>query len=267
MAAEAEKHYKTALGYIRSYFNDDKAIKLIVDVLQAELRYDANRLDLIPRSADLFPRQLHKLEAWFNIFAAAYVLSSNVVFSRSGVSAALSILESLKDTAVSQRLAGLETLIACQRAALLQRADPHECAASVFAEAGLSVDQYADGSGHNLGWRERDIASQAMLRMSIRQNRASRAIAHLDRFLRQDNGLNHNRSCITNHILRALAYRQLAQEERAVEDLGSTKATICWTCSICISTGAAARRQAPAASSTPGTSESRPEETKGRASA
>lgn len=220
LAAEAEEHYKTALGFIRTYFNDDKAIKLIVDVLQAELRYDANRLDLIPRSADLFPRQLHKLEAWFNIFAAAYLLSSNVAFSRSGLSAALSILESLKGIAVSHRLAGLENLIACQRAALLQRADPDECAASVFAEAGLSVDQYAGRSGHNVGWRERDIATQTMMRMSIRQNRASQAVTHPDRFLHLGGGLSLNRSCITNHILRALAYRQLAQEERAVEDLG-----------------------------------------------
>ena len=64
---------------IRRHFNDDKAIKLIVDVLQAELKYDANRLDQIPRSAELLPRQLHKHEAWFNIYAAAYIVSSNVV--------------------------------------------------------------------------------------------------------------------------------------------------------------------------------------------
>ena len=220
MTAEAEEHYKTALGYARTNFNDDKAIKLVIDVLRAEVRYAANRLDLIPRSADRFPKRLKRLEAWFNIHAAALVVSSNVAFSRTGLSAALSILDLQEDLDGVGRLTGLRNLIACQRAALLQRGNQDDAAAATLAEIGLSIDRYHDEQGMNVGWREREVATQTLLRMYIRQNAASRAMPHLDRLLRSSGERNHIRSCTALLILRALANRQLEEWARAFEDLG-----------------------------------------------
>ena len=217
---EAEEHYKIAVRAIRRHFNDDKAIKLIVDVLQAELKYDANRLDQIPRSAEVLPRQLHKHEAWFNIYAAAYIVSSNVVFSRLGLSPATSILDLQKEFAETRRHAGLRNLIACQRAALLQRAGLDSRAASVLAESGLTIDQYQDGNGRNIGWRERNIAVQTILRTMIRQQDPSRAIHQLDGFLQPDKPGNGGRFRITNHLLRASAYNRLARDDRVLADLG-----------------------------------------------
>lgn len=220
LTGEAEEHYKTALRLIRRHFNDDRAIKLIVDVLQAELKYDANRLDQIPRAAELFPRQLHKLEAWFNIYAAAYVVCSNVVFSRHGLSPATAILDLQQEFAETRRQAGLRNLIASQRAALLQRAGRDADAASVLAESGLSLEGYLDGVGRNVGWRERNIAVQTLLRMMIRQQDPCEAIHHLDSLLKSGKEGDGGRFRIANHLLRASAYCALAEEDRMLADLG-----------------------------------------------
>ena len=218
-AKEAEGHYKVANTFIRRHFSDDKAMRLVVDILQAELRYDANRLDLIPKVADQYPRQLQKLEAWFNIHAAACELSSNLAYVRSGLQSALSILDAQKGFAKRQGLSALARLLVCQKARLMQRAGRFEDSALLIDQSGIRIDSYRQMDGNNPGWRERDIVAHAMLRQLIVQDELAEALAHLNWLIEWAASKSQVRSRIKYLILRTLVYRRLKEKEKMFEDL------------------------------------------------
>ena len=218
-ASDSRQHYATAQKFARQHFGNDKAMRFIIQVLQAEHRYSANHLNLIPRSVDRYPRQLEDLEAWFNVYAAAYVLSSNVVFGRSGLKAALSILDDQKDFVTLQDLRRLQNLIAAQKINLLNRAGHTQEAAGILAESKLTLEQYKSDPG--IGWRERDTVTQALIGLLILQGRVEKALMHLDYFLAGARQAGHARSCINYLILKSLAHHRLAEETRMLDCLRS----------------------------------------------
>lgn len=219
LTEEADSHHRIANGFIRRHFSDDKAMRLIVDILQAELRYDANRLDLIPKVADQYPRQLQKRESWFNIHAAACVLSSNLAYCRSDLPSAMAILDAQQELARQQGLSGLENLLICQKATLMQRAGCFEESASVLTQSGLGLDSYRQESSSNPGWRERDTVTQAFLRQLIAEDDLTEALSHLNLLIEWTASEKQVRSCIKYLVLRALAHSRFSTEGPMLEDL------------------------------------------------
>lgn len=216
-ASEARRHYTMAQKLARRHFGNDKAMRFIIQVLQAELRYSANHLSLIPRSVDRYPRQLEELEAWFNIYAAAYLVSSNVAFCRSGLTSALAILDDQEGFVTSQDPGRLRNLIAAQKINLLNRAGHVQEAATILAGSGLTLEQYKGDTG--IGWREREAVTQALISLLISQGRAAEASAHLDHFLARASKVGHARACIAYRILKALAHYRLGEDASMLERL------------------------------------------------
>lgn len=217
--AAAAEHYRKARELIRRHFRDDDAMRLIVDVLFAELRYGHNRLDSIPRAAESFPRQLERREAWFNIFAAAYTTASNLVAVRSDTSAALVMLDEQRDYAISQGMTSLENLILGQSAALMLRDGEVERARLLVAEAGLTAGRYDTHT--NMPWRERDVVIQTLARLLIAERRGQDALALVMRFLPRSQAQNHRRSSTVFHLLGSLANDQIGDTAAAARELHS----------------------------------------------
>ena len=220
-SSAAAGHYRKALELIRRSFSDDDAMKLIVDVLFAELRYGNNRLGSIPRTAETFPRRLERREAWFNILAAAYVTASNVISIRSGTNAALAMLDDQQNYAVSQRMTSLQNLITSLRATLMLRAGRVDDARAVVDDSGLTTKRYVGANGSNMPWRERDAVVAAIARLLIAEHRPHDALAELTRFLLASRANNHRRSCATYHVLRSIAYDQVGDDCAAAGELHS----------------------------------------------
>lgn len=218
-ARKARQHYTTANRLARKHFANDKAMRLIVQVLQAELHYSANHLNLIPRFVDRYPRQLEDMEAWFNIYAAAYVVSSNVAYCRSGLASALAILDDQQEFVASQDFGRLKNLTAAQKINLLNRAGRSQHSAEILAESGLSLEQYTGETG--IGWREQEIVTQSLIGLLISLGRKTEAARYLDYFLDQAHQARHVRSCIIFQILKSVIHYRSGEETSMLESTQS----------------------------------------------
>ena len=201
----AQSHYDHALKLIRSRFRDDEAMKLIVAVLLAELRYDVNRLNLIPQNIATCPKRLERYEAWFDIYAAAYVTASNIASNRYGTDVALTMMDDETDFASRRHFASLGNVITCQKATLLLRAGRREEADALMADSGLTTSMFKADGARKAAWRERDMVVQAIVRLHIACGRAGQALAEIDAFLPVVESERNSRSITTYRILRALA--------------------------------------------------------------
>ena len=201
----AQGHYDHALKLIRSRFRDDEAMKLIVAVLLAELRYDLNRLNLIPQNFATCPKRLERYEAWFDIYAAAYVTASNIASNRYGTDVALTMIDEEADFASRRRFSSLSNVIACQKAILLLTAGRREEAESLMADSGLTTSMFKAGGARIAAWRERDMVVQTIVRLHVACDRTPQALREIDAFLPLAVSEHNMRSVITYRILRALA--------------------------------------------------------------
>ena len=215
----AHGHYDHALKLIRSHFRDDEAMKLIVAVLQAEMRYDINRLNLIPQNIATCPKRLERFEAWFDIYAAAYVTASNIASNRYGTGVALTMIDEEMDFAARRHFSSLRNVITCQKANLLLRAGRREEAGSLMADSRLTTAMFKGGGARKATWRERDTVVQTFVRLHIACGRSRHALAEIDAFLPIAVSENNVRSVTTYRILRSLACFADSARDAAVEAL------------------------------------------------
>ena len=215
----AHGHYDHAQKFIRSHFRDDEAMKLIVAVLLAELRYDLNRLNLIPQNIATCPKRLERYEAWFDIYAAAYVTASNIASNRYGTGVALTMIDEEMDFAARRHFSSLRNVITCQKATLLLRAGRREEAGSLMADSRLTTAMFKGGGARKATWRERDTVVQTFVRLHIACGRSRHALAEIDAFLPIAVSENNVRSVTTYRILRSLACFVDSAHDAAVEDL------------------------------------------------
>lgn len=201
----AQSRYEHALKLIRSRFRDDDAMKLIVAVLLAELRYDLNRLNLVPRNIATCPKRLERYEAWFDIYAAAYVTASNLASNRYGTDVALTMIDEETDFASRRHFTSLGNVITCQKATLLLRAGRREEAESLMADSGLTTSIFKTNGARKVAWRERDMVVQAIVRLHIACGRLDSALQEIGAFLPVAEGENNVRSVTSYRILKALA--------------------------------------------------------------
>ncbi len=215
----AQEHYDHALKQIRSRFRDDEAMKLIVAVLLAELRYDLNRLNLIPQNMATCPKRLERFEAWFDIYAAAYVTASNIASKRYGTDVALAMIDEEMEFASRRQFSSLRNVITCQKATLLLRAGRMKEADSFMADSGLKTSVFEGGDARKAAWRERDIVVQAIVRLHIACGRSRQALAEINAFLPVAEFENNVRSVTTYRILRSLACYVDSAHDTAVAEL------------------------------------------------
>ena len=202
----AQRHYDHALKLIRTRFGDDEAMKLIVAVLLAELRYDLNRLNLVPQNIATCPKRLERFEAWFDIYAVAYVTASNVALNRYGTDVALTMIDEGMDFAARRHFASLRNLIACQKATLLLRVGRPEEADSLMADSGLRACHFKHSGARKVAWRERDMVVQTIVRLHIACGRNRDALSEIDAFLPIAESEDNVRSIIGYRILKSLAH-------------------------------------------------------------
>lgn len=215
----AHGHYDHALKLIRSHFRDDEAMKLIVAVLLAELRYDLNRLNLIPQNIATCPKRLERHEAWFDIYAAAYVTASNIASTRYGTDVALSMIDEEMEFASRRHFVSLRNVITCQKVSLLLRAGRREEAGSLLADSGLDSSMFTAGGTGKASWRERDVVVQTIARLDIAFGRTGQALAEIDVCLPVAMSENNARSVTTYRVLRSLAFFVDSNQDAAAAHL------------------------------------------------
>lgn len=204
---KAENHYQTGLNMARQYFNDDMGIKLVANVLIAELKYELNQTHGLTNIVATIPKQLEEREAWFDIYAAGYITASNMEFDRYGIEAAISVLDCAAAYAKAEKLTRLTNLLIFQRIELLIRSGQEEQARAVLSESEITLESYRDPDSNDIAWRECDAAVRAITRLQIKDGQFDEALAALTHFTEYASSYGQIKSSIRYEILQSLAYR------------------------------------------------------------
>jgi LuxR family maltose regulon positive regulatory protein len=180
-AQQAVQLYEKGRRKSRRHFSHDVGLRLIGDVLTAELDLERNAILYVKRRLARVIDRLHDAEAWFEIYAAAYGAASEVCLLERGLDETLGFLDQAQARAEHLRLAKLGPLLEALRVTTLTLAGDTDRALDLtkrsstnFSEAGLN-----DGAG--AAWREVESLSTAWVRLMLRHGRWADAMRTADR--------------------------------------------------------------------------------------
>ncbi|MFK8048190.1 MAG: LuxR C-terminal-related transcriptional regulator [Halioglobus sp.] len=218
-SVSAEQFYQIGLNLARQHFNDDKGMKLVANVLIAELKYEQNQINKLPSSIESMPKQLEESEAWFDVYAAGYVTISNIEYQRYGLDAALRVLQIASIYAEDQKLVRLINLLTLQKVSLLIRAGLNDQAARTFNDSGIEIQTYSNPEEMDIAWRERDAAVLVITRLQIRRREFAEALSFLEQFSSYAKEKGQIASCIRYSVLECIANYYLCEYEDAWSQL------------------------------------------------
>ncbi len=218
-SVEAARNYQLGLDLTKKHFGDDQGMKLVANILIAELKYELNEELQLASYARSIPRLLEKHEAWFDVYAAGYTTSAHREFDEHGLDAALVIVDRAGQYASRHELSRLQRLLIFLRIDLLLRAGRVAEARAVMEDAGIEIDQYTVEQDSQVAWRERDTGVQAITRLLIREGRQLEALRWLNHFSVQARADGDVRACMKYEILQTIACHKSQQSYIMLEHL------------------------------------------------
>lgn len=212
-STEAARWYKLGLDSAKKNYSDDQGMKLVVNILIAELDYELNNLTSGTSTTRAVPRLLEKHEAWFDIYAAGYSTSAHLEFDDYGIEAALAIINRAVEYTELNRLFRLTRYLTCLRIDLLLRANLTASARAELERSGIAIEDYQSRSGNEIAWRERDAAVQVIVRLLLQEKEHEQALMILKHFSKQARNEGHVRARMKYKILRAIAHSSDAEQD------------------------------------------------------
>lgn len=177
---EALQRYERGRRKSRRHFQHDGGLRLIGEVLTAELDLECNAIGNAKRRLSQVFAGLRDAEAWFEIYAAAYAAGAEIHLIDRGLEETLGMLDEAQTRAQRLGLAKLVPLLDALRVASLTLAGEPDRALRVaersptrFAEAGLAA-------GEGASWREVECLATAWVRLLARHGRYAQALQTCD---------------------------------------------------------------------------------------
>lgn len=216
---ESEKHYQTSVNRTRQHFNDDKGMKLIATVLNAELKYELNYMKGLASFTRSIPKQLEEREAWFDIYAAGYITTSGIEYSRSGIEAATLILDHASIYSKTQGLTRLTVFLTLLRINLLIRNGDNHQAKDILETSNITIETYKNSSCNDIALREVDAAVYAITKLKIWEGLLNESLEILTYFSDCARNNNHIKSYIRYEILLSFVYQKKNSSQDSYEHL------------------------------------------------
>lgn len=170
-AQEATHRYEKAVRAIRRHFSHDAGMRLIIDVLTAELQLERNDVAGARHALMRVVERLHGAEAWYDIYAAAYGAAVDLYFSERGASEALALIDYADRHVEHQGLGKLQTILEALRVNVLtlsgdlkQALRVVERSPAAFSTVGLMDDKLPS-------WREVEAVAMALVRLKTAAGR------------------------------------------------------------------------------------------------
>jgi LuxR family maltose regulon positive regulatory protein len=222
-AQHAAQLYEKGRRKSRRHFTHDVGLRLIGDVLTAELDLERNALLNVKRRLTRVIERLHDAEAWFEIYVAAYSAAADVYLVERGLDETLAFLDQASSRAAHLRLAKLGPVLDALRVtSLTLLGDPQralhvaERSSTDFAAAGLD-----EGAG--AAWREVEALSTAWVRLMLGLRRHAEALDTATRALAFARTRGLARMALRLQVLCVLCADGLGDQPRAAACL----ATVC----------------------------------------
>lgn len=161
----AGDYYSKACQASRTNFRSDANLKLIGDVLSAELSLEQNRLGDVKRRLSNVVQRLHRCEAWFDIYAAAYATATEYMVEDDGLDAALTVLDEAQAFITRHQLGKLDSFLIAIRVSLLCWSGDGAAAQHVARDSTLLTLPDADITLGEWTWREAEAYALARMRL------------------------------------------------------------------------------------------------------
>jgi LuxR family maltose regulon positive regulatory protein len=220
-AQQAAQLYEKGRRKSRRHFSHDVGLRLIGDVLTAELDLERNAILNVKRRLARVIERLHDAEAWFEIYAAAYGAASEVYLLERGLDETLGFLDHAQARAEHLRLAKLEPLLDALRVTSLTLVGDTDRALHVAERSSTNFSAAGLDNGAGAAWREVESLSTAWVRLMLRQKRYAEARHTAGRALSfaQTRGL--ARMALRLNVLAALCAEAMGERADAIVCIGT----------------------------------------------
>jgi LuxR family maltose regulon positive regulatory protein len=215
---EAERCYKIGQQLARKYFGDDHGLRLIANILLAELKYERSEAQGMALAARASPQLLEHHEAWFEIVAAAHTTSVGYAFDEQGIEAALAIIDGGMTYARQNKLRAQEDFLSLLRIELYLRAERPADARALVNTSGFNCEERLS-SGHEFGWRQRDSTVQVIARLLIAEGNVQAALDLLGRHSAHIDSGRHVKSRLRHLLLHVIAHKEIDDPDRMIRYL------------------------------------------------
>jgi LuxR family maltose regulon positive regulatory protein len=220
---EAERQYKIGQNLGKKYFGDDHGLRLIANILIAELKYERCEAQGMALAARASLQLLEHHEAWFEIVAAGYTTFVGYAFDEQGIEAALAIIDGGMTYARQNELRAQDDFLTLLRIELYLRAGRVADARALVTKSRLDGENRLS-SEDTIGWRQRDATVQVMGRLLIAEGDAPQALALLERHSAHADVERHVKTRIRHWLLHAIAHKQLSAHDEMTRCLQSALA-------------------------------------------
>ena len=206
--------YKQALSIARKYYGTDKSKIAITSPLIAEVNYELNNLDTVSSCLHNIIKKLHATEGWFDIYAAGYITSAQMILNDAGLDAAIEFLDSVESEIETCGITGLAKIILATRISLLSCNGLLNEAEYVLKYSNLTIDTYIKPSAIATTWREREAVIKAIAEFSLRRGVSQELFQELLHISQNLLATMHIRSFIHIGTITSLAGMTLGENEQ-----------------------------------------------------
>ncbi len=226
---EALQSYERGRRKSRRHFPHDEGLRLIGDVLTAELDLECNAVGNAKRRLSQLIARLRDAEAWFEIYAAAYGACAELYLLDRGLDETLAMLDEAHSQAQRLGLAKLLPMLDGLRVASLTLAGEPDRALRMaersptrFAEAGLAV-------GEGASWREVECLATAWARLMARHGRYQEGLRVCEAALAYARTRGAARMALRLNVLSAICLEGIGERAGALQRIGEVCAEVART--------------------------------------
>ena len=160
---EAARRYARGRRTSQRLFVHEPGPALFADVLEAELDLERNQAAACEQRAASFPARLRGVDAWFDIYAAAWDVVADLTLMRQGADAARRLLDEAHEHALALGLASVARYAAALRVSVLAAGGSAGQAERAWRDDGLPerAPELLDLGGQT--WREMEALSSARI--------------------------------------------------------------------------------------------------------
>lgn len=198
-----------SLHLARRNFSSDKGMISSIQILTVELYYQQGKKT--SQNIQLLLKQLEGQEAWFDIYFAGYITSSNIVFEQHGIEEAMAVLNNAEIYLLDKKLNSLVPSLDIQKINILLRANKLIQAKEQMMKANIKLSYYESNSD-NIAWREVLLAAVTICKMYLMEDKFSEVISRLEIFYKRALEENNNLSLLHYEILFCIAYQKMNKE-------------------------------------------------------
>ena len=199
-----------AFNLTRSNFSNDKGMISSIQILTAELNYQQGKS--AGPNIQLLLKQLEGQEAWFDIYFAGYITSSNIAFDQHGLEAAITLLDNAKVYLLQKKLDALIPSLNIQKMNLFLKENKLTQAKEQMVKTGIKLSYYQNDEEANIAWRETLSAAVTICKMYIMEGKISEVLISLEVFCKRASEENNNLSLLYYEILFCIAYQKINDE-------------------------------------------------------